>query len=207
MTTCLRKLRIYGDLAEHIEAKEIEIDVPTVAKSIQCLLAYYPKAESYMMNRSYRVLVEDRPTELEELHYPAGRGDIKIVPVITGESGRGLGSILLGGLLIGAAFMNPAFGLSSFAKTQVGKAIAFSELGILTKSAFYIGSYLVLGGISQMLTPTPQTPEEDPENSFAFNSPVNTARAGLAIPLIYGERLVGSAVISAGIITERVVDE
>ena len=46
MTTCLRKLKIYGDLAEHIEAKEIEIDVPTVAKSIQCLLAYYPKAES-----------------------------------------------------------------------------------------------------------------------------------------------------------------
>ena len=51
MTTCLRKLKIYGDLAEHIEAKEIEIDVPTVAKSIQCLLAYYPKAESYMMKK------------------------------------------------------------------------------------------------------------------------------------------------------------
>ena len=51
MTTCLRKLKLYGDLAEHIQVKEIEIDVPTVAKSIQCLLAYHPKAESYMMNR------------------------------------------------------------------------------------------------------------------------------------------------------------
>lgn len=207
MTTCLRKLKLYGDLAEHLEVKEIEIDVATVAKSIQCLLAYHPKAESYMMNRNYRVLVEDRSTELEELHYPAGRGDIKIVPVITGESGRGLGSILLGAALIGVAFMNPAFGLSSFAKTQAAGITAFGQLGTLTKSAFYIGTYLVLGGISQMLTPTPETPEEDPENSFAFNSPVNTARAGLAIPLIYGERLVGSAVISAGIRTERVVEE
>ena len=207
MTTCLRKLKLYGDLAEHLEVKEIEIDVATVAKSIQCLLAYHPKAESYMMNRNYRVLVEDRSTELEELHYPAGRGDIKIVPVITGESGRGLGSILLGAALIGVAFMNPAFGLSSFAETQAIGIKAFSQLGTLTKSAFYIGTYLVLGGISQMLTPTPKTPEEDPENSFAFNSPVNTARAGLAIPLIYGERLVGSAVISAGISTERVVEE
>ena len=53
MTTCLRKLKIYGDLAEHLEVKEIEIDVATVAKSIQCLLAYYPKAESYMINRNY----------------------------------------------------------------------------------------------------------------------------------------------------------
>ena len=137
MTTCLRKLKLYGDLAEHLEVKEIEIDVATVAKSIQCLLAYYPKAESYMINRNYRVLVEDRPTELEELHYPAGRGDIKIVPVITGESGRGLGSILLGGLLIGAAFMNPAFGLSSFAKTQaagITASVSYTHLTLPTKA-------------------------------------------------------------------------
>jgi predicted phage tail protein len=206
MTTCLRKLKLYGDLAEHLKVKEIEIDVATVAKSIQCLLAYHPKAESYMMNRSYRVLVEDRPTELEELHYPAGRGDIKIVPVITGESGRGLGSILLGAALIGGAFLfNPALTIGSF--TGASGATAFSSLGFATKAAVGIGGALVLGGISQMLTPVPQAPEEDPENSFAFNSPVNTARAGLlAIPLIYGERLVGSAVISAGITTERVVE-
>ena len=208
MTTCLRKLKLYGDLAEHLDVKEIEIDVPTVAKSIQCLLAYYPKAEGYMMNRSYRVLVEERPTELEELHYPAGKGDIKIVPVIAGEGGRGLGSILLGAALIGGAFLfNPALGFSSFAKTQAAGITAFGQLGFATKAAVYLGGYLILGGISQMLTPTPQTPEEDPENSFAFNSPVNTAKAGLAIPLIYGERLVGSAVISAGITTERVVEQ
>ena len=206
MTTCLRKLKLYGDLAEHLEVKEIEIDVPTVAKSIQCLLAYHPKAESYMMNRSYRVLVEERPTELEELHYPAGKGDIKIVPVITGESGRGLGSILLGAALIGGAFLFTPLTAGSFFSPIVAPG-SFAAALPMTKAAVYLGGYLILGGISQMLTPTPQTPEEDPENSFAFNSPVNTARAGLAIPLIYGERLVGSAVISAGITTERVVEE
>ena len=206
MTTCLRKLKLYGDLAEHLDVKEIEIDVPTVAKSIQCLLAYYPKAESYMMNRSYRVLVEERPTELEELHYPAGKGDIKIVPVITGESGRGLGSILLGAALIGGAFLFTPLTAGSFFSPIVAPG-SFAAALPMTKAAVYLGGYLILGGISQMLTPTPQTPEEDPENSFAFNSPVNTARAGLAIPLIYGERLVGSAVISAGITTERVVEQ
>jgi predicted phage tail protein len=205
MTTCLRKLKLYGDLAEHLKVKEIEIDVATVAKSIQCLLAYHPKAESYMMNRSYRVLVEDRPTELEELHYPAGRGDIKIVPVITGESGRGLGSILLGAALIGGAFLFTPLTAGSFFAPIVAPG-SFAAALPMTKAAVALGGALVLGGISQMLTPVPQAPEEDPENSFAFNSPVNTARAGLAIPLIYGERLVGSAVISAGITTERVVE-
>lgn len=193
MTTCLRKLKLYGDLAEHLDVKEIEIDVPTVAKSIQCLLAYYPKAESYMMNRSYRVLVEERPTELKELHYPAGRGDIKIVPVIAGESGRGLGSILLGGVLIGAAVFSGGF--------SIGVTAGFSGI------AGNVGVALVLGGVSQMLTPTPATPEEDPDTSFAFNSPVNVNRAGLAIPLIYGQTLVGSAVISATIQTRTVKDE
>lgn len=193
MTTCLRKLKLYGDLAEHLEVKEIEIDVPTVAKSIQCLLAYYPKAESYMMNRSYRVLVENRPTELEELHYPAGKGDIKIVPVIAGESGRGLGSILLGGVLIGAAIFTGGF--------SIGVTAGFSGI------AGNLGIGLVLGGINQMLTPTLATPEEDPDKSFAFNSPVNVSRAGLAIPLIYGQTLVGSCVISASIETQTVQDE
>jgi len=194
MTTCLRKLKLYGDLAEYLDVKEIEIDVSTVAKSIRCLLAYYPQAEHYMMNRSYRVLVEDRPTEVEEIHYPAGKGDIKIVPVLAGEGGRGLNSIILGGILIGAALFTGGFslGVTSF---------SFSSI------AGNLGVALVLGGINQMLTPTPSTPEEDPDKSFAFNSPVNVSRAGLVIPLIYGQTLVGSSVISAAIETNTVKDD
>jgi len=194
MTTCLRKLKLYGDLAEYLNVKEIEIDVSTVAKSIRCLLAYYPQAEHYMMNRSYRVLVEDRPTEVEEIHYPAGKGDIKIIPVITGEGGRGLNQIILGGVLIGAAIFTGGFSLGV-------TSLSFSSI------AGNLGVALVLGGINQMLTPTPSTPEEDPDKSFAFNSPVNVSRAGLVIPLIYGQTLVGSSVISAAIETNTVKDD
>ena len=207
MKTCLRKLKLYGDLAEHLGVKEIEIDVATVAKSIKCLLAYYPKAESYMMNRSYRVLVEDRPTELEELHYPAGKGDIKIIPVITGEGGRGLGSILLGGILIGAAIIAPgagfALGSGGMGFVATGGAVASPFMATVGN----LGVVLLLGGITQMLTPLPQTPKEDPEKSFAFNSPVNVSRAGLVIPLIFGQALVGSSVISAAIETNTVKDD
>ena len=194
MTTCLRKLKLYGDLAEYLNVKEIEMDVSTVAKSIRCLLAYYPQAEHYMMNRSYKVLVEDRPTEVEELHYPAGKGDIKIVPVLAGEGGRGLNQIILGGVLIGAAIFSGGFSLGV-------TGLSFSSI------AGNLGVSLVLGGINQMLTPTPSTLEEDPNNSFAFNSPVNVSRAGLVIPLIYGQTLVGSSVISAAIETNTVKDD
>jgi predicted phage tail protein len=198
MLDCPRKIKLYGDLAEFVGVNEIKTEVHTVADSIKCLVGNYPQAENYMMDKSYKVLVNEKLKTLEELHFPTGQSDIKIVPVISGQ-GRGFGSILLGAALIGVAFMNPAFGLSSFAKTQAAGITAFGQLGIMTKSAFYIGTYLILGGISQMLTPVPPTPTEDPDNSFQFNSPVNTTIAGLPVPILYGERVVGSVVISAGI--------
>ena len=57
----------------------------------------------------------------------------------------------------------------------------------------------MLGGVSQMLTPVPDAPSEETPNSFQFNSPVNTSIAGLPVPILFGERIVGSVVISAGI--------
>jgi predicted phage tail protein len=46
-----------------------------------------------------------------------------------------------------------------------------------------------------------------PENkpSFLFDGPVNTIAQGHPVPVGYGEMYVGSAVISAGIVTEEIV--
>jgi predicted phage tail protein len=64
-----------------------------------------------------------------------------------------------------------------------------------------IGASLVLGGVAQLLTPTPSitTDEGDPRKSFSFSGIQNTSRAGVPVPVVYGETLVGSVVISAGI--------
>lgn len=67
------------------------------------------------------------------------------------------------------------------------------------KAAVYLGGALLLGGVSQMLTPVPDAPSEETPNSFQFNSPINTSIAGLPVPILFGERIVGSVVISAGI--------
>ena len=200
MLDCPRKIKLYGDLADFVGVKEIESEIHTVADAVKCLIGNYPQVENYMMDKYYKVIVNEKPRTLEELHFPTGQYDIKIVPVISGQ-GRGLGSVLFGAALIFGGFMFTPLTFGNFGATTL-----FSGAAGFGKAAVYLGGALMLGGISQMLTPLPETPEEDPENSFAFNSPVNTARAGLAIPLIYGERLVGSAVISAGIITERVVE-
>ena len=67
---------------------------------------------------------------------------------------------------------------------------------------------VALGGISQLLfkPPSPVKPNERPENkpSYIFDGPVNTIAAGHPVPILYGEMYVGSAVISAGIISEEI---
>ena len=195
MLDCPRKIKLYGDLADFVGVKEIETQVHTVADAVKCLIGNYPQAENYMMDKNYKVLVNEKPRTLQEIHYPTGHSDIKIIPVISGQ-GRGLGSILLGAALVGLSFVT--FG-GSAAFTGMKFGSAFAKVGFGSKALFGIGASLILGGVSQMLTPVPEAPTEEEPNSFQFNSPVNTSMAGLPVPILYGERMVGSVVISAGI--------
>ena len=192
MLDCPRKIKLYGDLAEFVGVKEIETEVHTVADAVKCLIGNYPQTENYMMDKSYKVIVNEKPRSLEEIHFPTGQSDIKIVPVISGQ-GRGLGTILLGAALIGAAFIFPGAQFSGLGFKAVEGYSAFQA------AVGNIGIALVLGGVAQMLTPVPPAPTEEEPNSFQFNSPVNTSIAGLPVPVLYGERMVGSVVISAGI--------
>ena len=202
MQTCLREIKVYGELSDFCGYKSLTADVKTAADAIKCLIGNNPELEPHMYSRYYKVIVEDNPITIEELHYPAGRASIKIIPVVTGEGGRGLGQILLGAALIGLSFLP----LGTSAGLGVAFSKGFAKVGLIQKGLFSIGASLVLGGISAMLTPLPSidNSEADPENSFAFSSPINVSRAGIPIPLIYGRRVVGSAVISAGIDIEEV---
>jgi predicted phage tail protein len=198
MLDCPRKIKLYGDLAEFVGVNEVETEVHTAADAIKCLIGNYPQTENYMMDKYYKVIVNDKPKTLEELHYPTGHNDIKIVPVISGQ-GRGLGSIILGAALIGLSFgAFGAFGVNAIS-LKGGFSAGFAGAGMGAKAAFGIGASLVLGGVSQMLTPVPQAASEETPNSFQFNSPINTSIAGLPVPILFGERIVGSVVISAGI--------
>ena len=191
MLDCPRKIKLYGDLAEFVGVNEVETEVHTAADAIKCLIGNYPQTENYMMDKYYKVIVNDKPKTLEELHFPTGQSDIKIVPVISGQ-GRGLGTILLGAVFIGAAFLTGGTSLSLGVSGFSGGAGISAAIG-------NIGIGMVLLGVSQMLTPVPPAPTEETPNSFQFNSPVNTSIAGLPVPILFGERIVGSVVISAGI--------
>ena len=83
---------------------------------------------------------------------------------------------------------------------------AGAEIGFGAKIAFGIGASLVLSGVSNLLFPleTPTEPEDDPRVTYSFSGLQNTSRAGTALPIVYGEVMTGSIVISAGIDTDQV---
>ena len=200
----LRKIKLYGELAKFLGQKTFEAEVHNAAQAIKFLVVNFPQLEKHMMDRYYKVAVDTWELEEEELHYPNGQEDIKIIPVVGGAGGSTT-KILLGVALIGAAFAFTPLTAGAFFKPIVAKG-SFAAAMPMTKAAVAIGGALVLSGISEMLTPVPTVSEteQDPRLSFNFSGIQNTSRAGVAVPVIYGEVLTGSVVISAGIETAQV---
>ena len=196
----LRKLKLYGELAEFVGHKEFEIQVDSLAKAVSFLVNNFPQIEKYMNPQYYQVKVGNYAVDKDEIHHPIGQEDIHIVPVISGAGRGGLGKVLLGAALIAGAFMLGPAGFMTAEKLTTGV--------ILAKSAVYLGASLVLSGVSEMLFPMPKPKEfkseQDPQLSFSFSGTQNTSRAGTPVPIVYGEIITGSVVISGAIDTQQV---
>ena len=202
----LRKIKLYGELAEFVGHKEFEVQVDSLQKAVSFLVNNFAGIEKYMNPRYYQVKVGDYAVDESEILHPIGQEDIHFVPVITG-AGRGFGKILLGAALIGIAFLMPVAsgGLSLGAGIKAG---SLAKVGFMTKMVAGVGASLVLSGGSDMLFPLPDVPAfedtQDPRLSFSFGGTQQTGRAGTPVPLVYGEIFTGSVVISGSIDTEQV---
>ena len=202
----LRKLRLYGELAEFVGHKEFEIQVDSLAKAVSFLVNNFPQVEKYMNPQYYQVKVGNYAVNEEEIHHPIGQEDIHIVPVIAGAGG-GTGKILLGAALIGGAFLFTPLTAGSFFSPIVAQG-SFAAALPMTKAAVALGGALILSGVSDMLFPLPKPKEfkseQDPQLSFSFSGTQNTSRAGTPVPIVYGEIVTGSVVISGAIDTQQV---
>jgi len=202
----LRKLKLYGQLAEFIGHKEFEIKVNSVSQAVSFLIHNFPEVERFMGPKYYQVKVGSYDIDENELSYPVGQEDIHFIPAISG-AGRGSGKILLGAALIGGAFLFTPLTMGSFFSPIVAPG-SFAAAMPLTKAAIGIGAALVLSGVSDMLFPLPEpqkfNSEEDPQLSFNFSGVQNTSRAGTPVPIVYGEIITGSVVISAAVDTNQV---
>jgi predicted phage tail protein len=185
---------LLGELGRRFGRRH-QLAISSAAEAIRALAANFPAFERELVASGergvgYRVLAGRDPLTLERLHEPTGSLRITLAPVVSGAGGNGLGQILLGAALIAVAWWNPMGWAASGA--------------FLSQATLYsVGTSMILGGVAQMIAPTPKAsePSERAENkpSYSFNGAVNTTAQGHPVPVGYGRLIVGSAVISAGI--------
>lgn len=191
----MRQVILLGSLGD-LFGREHLFDIRFPREAINALGANFKSFRSEIAKGSYKILIgQNGVNDLGELNKPFSKKEtITIVPVIEGAN-SGIGKVFAGVLILGAAvglmIWNPA------ASPWVGKV----GLGLLG-----VGLSTTVGGITQLLTPIPKAPvlQKGTDPSYAFGGPINTSVQGYPIPVVYGQMIVGSKVISAGITIEEI---
>ncbi|WP_339025532.1 tail assembly protein [Leclercia pneumoniae] len=171
--------------------------ISTTHEATRALAATVEGFEKFMISSQRRGLTyavfrgKDNIGE-DDLNYPISEDVIRIVPVVIGSKKAGVLQTILGAVLVVVG----AVGMF----TPWGQALGGATWGSYAMQA---GVGLMAGGIIQMLSPQPAglASKQDADNraSYAFGGVTNTAAQGYPVPLLYGRRRIGGAIISAGI--------
>ena len=140
----------------------------------------------------YAVFSGKKNLSLEQLSLNGSAEDIRIMPVVVGSKQAGVFQVILGAAMIAAAFFTGGASIAAWGAVSTGLAIS--------------GVSMALGGVIQMLSPQAGglASKQDADNkaSYAFGGVTNTTAQGNPVPLLYGKRRIGGAIISAGIYAE-----
>lgn len=194
----LTTIRLYGALGARF-GRVHKLAVQTSAEAVKALCINFDGLEDYLMNAkkngmTFAVFRGKRNIGVQDFQELAGDSDIRIAPVMEGAKKAGLFQTILGAVMVVAGIV--VTGLSWGYAAPVGGAMISAGIGMMA------------GGIYQMLSPQPKGLQgrDDPDNkpSYAFGGSVNTLAMGNPVALLYGEREIGGAIISAGIVAEDI---
>ncbi|ETO41493.1 hypothetical protein X965_08135 [Morganella sp. EGD-HP17] len=171
--------------------------VCTTSEAVRALCCTIPGFEQFLNTSksrglTYAVFRGKKNIGVDDLGFPVTDDVIRIVPVVIGSKSGGLLQVIFGAVLVAAAFISGGTSLASWDALETGLAMT--------------GASMILGGVIQMLSPQPSgiAMKDQGENkpSYAFGAPTNTVSQGYPVPIGYGKRRIGGAVISAGIYVE-----
>ena len=124
-----------------------------------------------------------------------------------------------------ATVANSAVGAAALVAGASAIAAESGTTGVLGSVSSAVTSDIVSDGVTPLIAPTPEItpppivestgadpipqndvvlPDQRAQNSFGFSAITNISRAGVAVPIIYGEVFTGSVVVSAGIDTVQI---
>lgn len=134
---------------------------------------------------------------LDEFDMTNGSEVYRITAITEGSKRAGVLQIVIGAVALVAAFFTAGGSLVALGMSAAAAAATTTALTGL-------GLSMMLGGVVQLLTPQPKynigaSSSTDNKPNYAFGAPVNTVAMGYPVPVLFGEREIGGAIISAGI--------
>jgi predicted phage tail protein len=183
----MTRILLSGSLAQTFGREHMrQLETGTAREAFSALKHTVQGFEEFILDSARRglryAIFRNRENVGEDEFGLSGTTEIRIVPAISGSK-AGLFQTIVGvALMVSAIWLGPA--------------------------AFYAGLAMVVGGVAQMLSPVPkaasQQEQASTENkpSYLFNGAFNSTQQGLPVPVVYGQMLVGSSVITVGTWTE-----
>jgi predicted phage tail protein len=167
----IRRVHLCGPL-KRFHPEPIELSAHTAAHAIE-LVSFQCAALQPDARGRKRVKVKGVDAE-SGLHAPAEMEDLYIWPAFAGAKDGGVLQVIVGAVLV-----------------VVGVVLEYVYPGNAVSSYLIeIGIAMIIGGIIQMLMPTPETDDDDDKSSY-LGTPENTVAIGTRIPIVYGRRQVG----------------
>lgn len=190
----MARVFLHGHLGEKY-GRQFSLAVHSAAEACALLAANFKGFTADMLahRHGYFFKIDGNSVEniagLREKHIAP---EIHIVPVLSGAGGDNKG----GGLIAIAAVIAIA-AYTGYIPTEY------------VNFAYGVAANLAMSGVNQMLMAGTVQPEggndeltgETNKASYAFSGPVNTVKQGNPVPVLYGRLLVGSQIISAGVVS------
>lgn len=168
---------LYGHLAKKYPHK-IEVEAASVAEAIRSLSTIEELTPPD--GRPWPVTVRGVTNEIA-LYSDTDLEEIHVFPQTGGAKRGGFLQVLLGIAIVALAFL-------------VGPA---GWLGLSQGAMFLTGGLMALGGVLQLLLPTPQGVDNNPQEASKYlGASANTVKIGTRIPLAYGNNRLGGHYLS-----------
>lgn len=177
---------------------EWEADCQTVTEIFQLIECQSIGFKNYMIkcgeeNAGFSIRAGGDILEFaEELGLNINAKDIYITEVPSGASGGW--KIFAAAVIIAFLWWNP-YGWA--AAGTVGGGASFSTAAFsstIGQIAFAVALNLAITGINELLMPS--VDKNNSRAGYFFNGPINTVKQGQAVPILYGELIIGGAPIS-----------
>ncbi|WP_333603013.1 tail assembly protein [Pantoea eucrina] len=196
----LKTMRLKGLMAKKF-GRVHRFNVADLRELLRAMCSQVPGFKKYVSNAHlngvrFAFFSGKENIGIQEFDMCSSESEFEMEPVLEGAKRGGMLQIVIGAVALVAAYFTAGASFTVIGVTASTVTTALTGLGIS----------MMLGGVVQMLTPQPKynpgaSSSTDNKPNYAFGAPVNTVAMGYPVPVLYGQREIGGAIISAGSFT------